>query len=134
MLIAENVEDVFGKIPAPSVISQYGNGAEGINNLLNMGVELLFAVATIIFIFMILFGALQWIMSGGEKEKLKAAQDRILHAVIGITLLALSFLILTVIGYILGIDGLKFYNISNPGPTKINWESGKRPPNTGFQP
>lgn len=116
-LLAQKVEDVFGTIQAPEVIKQYGGGAQGINRFINLGVEALFVAAAIIFSFMVFYSALQWIMSGGEKEKIAAAKGRLFNAIIGITLLALSFLIISVIGYILGVKDLQLVNIGGKLPS-----------------
>jgi hypothetical protein len=51
---------------------------------------------------MLLWGAFQWLVSGGEKEKLAAAQQRIVQAIIGFVLLGVSFAIIEVIGTFTG--------------------------------
>lgn len=99
---ADTVEEVFGKITPPPAVSQWGTGAEGISKFLNQAIILIYIVAGVIFVFMLLMGGLQWIMSGGDKEAINKARGRIVHAIIGIVLLSLVWLILKVLGQILG--------------------------------
>lgn len=111
-ILASNLDQVFGTVtPPPELNNLVGNGktgAEGINIFLATAIQLIYLLAAIFFIFMILMGAFQWITSGGEKENVAKARGRITHAIIGITLLALSFLMIAVIGQILGFNHL-FY-------------------------
>lgn len=96
------VEDIFGKIPAPSPVAALGEGGVGIGRFLSNLIELIFTAAGIVFIFMLLWGAFQWLISGGEKEKLAQAQQRIIHAIIGLVLIAISFAIISIIGTFTG--------------------------------
>lgn len=99
-------ERIFGKISPPPQVVNIGPGRVGISNLLNNTIALIYAGAGIIFVFMVVFSALQWITSGGDKEKYGAARSRLTHAIIGIILLALSFVIINLIG---SITGFKFF-------------------------
>jgi len=67
------------------------------------------------FIFQIIMGALNWISSGGEKTQLQGAQKKITNAVVGLTIIVGSLVIISVIGYMLGFDILNF-NIVNLVP------------------
>ena len=99
---AQTIDDVFGKVVAPSPIQALGSGSQGINNVLNKGVLLLFTVAAILAVFMVIISAFQWITSGGDKEAVGNARKRLTYAIIGIVLLALTFLILNLLGQFLG--------------------------------
>ncbi len=72
-------------------------------SILSNVIMIVFIVATLAVLFMLIFGALQWILSGGEKEKVSQARGRITNALIGFAILALAFLIVTVVGQLLGI-------------------------------
>ncbi|KKU89223.1 MAG: hypothetical protein UY18_C0002G0036 [Microgenomates group bacterium GW2011_GWF2_47_9] len=54
------------------------------------------------FIYMI-YGGFQWVMSGGEKDKIKEARDKITQAIIGLTVVAATWAIFLLIDYFLGI-------------------------------
>lgn len=67
-------------------------------------IALFFTVAAVAFVVMILWGATEWIFSGGDKEKLAAARKRIVTAVIGLVIMALAFVIIDIVGQVTGID------------------------------
>lgn len=102
------VHNAFGEITAPPELTPLTTkGATGgINLFLDNLVVLIFMVAAIIFVFMILWGAFEWLSSGGNKEKLESAQKRLTHAVIGIILFSVAFAILSLIGT---FTGFKFF-------------------------
>lgn len=55
---------------------------------------------------MFVWGAVDWILSGGDKEKIASARKRITTAIIGLVLLSLTFVVMVVVGQILGIGSL----------------------------
>jgi hypothetical protein len=55
---------------------------------------------------MIIWGAVDWIFSGGDKEKIAGARKRITQSIIGLVLLSSAFVIMLVLGQILGIGSL----------------------------
>lgn len=69
-------------------------------------IVILFTVGAIGFTFMILWGAVGWILSGGDKEKIAGARKRITTALVGLVLLSLTFVIMLVVGQILGLKPL----------------------------
>ncbi len=71
-----------------------------------------FALAAVIVTFYFLFGAVKLIMSGGNKEDVAQARAMITHAVIGILLLIMVFLILQYLPELLRLGG--GYKIVNP--------------------
>lgn len=101
--IPQAVSTVFGLIQPPEFIDQIGFGGEGINRILDVFVLLIFSVGTIIFLFMILVSAVQWISSGGDKEAIAGARKRVTNAVIGLILLAVAFMLLRIIGTVLNL-------------------------------
>lgn len=105
-LLAADIKDIFGTITPPSPIANFigsdKTGAGAISQFLSNLVNLIFSVAAIVLIFMILWGAFEWLTSGGDKEKLSSAQKRIINALIGILLFAVAFAIIAVIGQFTG--------------------------------
>lgn len=61
------------------------------------GIGLAFVVGTLIFLFVLIAGAIQWISSGGDKQALEGARSKITNALIGIVLLFAAFAIINVI-------------------------------------
>lgn len=85
--------------------------ATGIGTILSNILILIFTVAALAVLFMLIWGAFQWITSGGEKESVGKARGRIIAALIGLAVLAVAFLITRVAGQIVGIDPLNLRSI-----------------------
>lgn len=107
----QNTECVFGKIQAPSPIAGFldknPTGSGAISQFLSNFISLIYVAAAIVLIFMILWGAFDWMTSGGDKEKVAAAQRKIINAVIGILLFAIAFAIIRVLGTFTGFTFFK---------------------------
>ncbi len=86
-------------------------GSSILSSLVTNLISALFVIAAIAIVVMVLWGALEWIISGGNKDKLSSAQKRITTALIGAAVLALSFVILRVVGEILNFNILGPYTI-----------------------
>lgn len=97
-----NVESVFGKITPPQFIQNIGSGEKGISKIITTILNIIYTVSAIVFVFMVVWSAWQWITSGGEKDKVAAARQRLTYAIIGIVILAVSALVITIIGQIVG--------------------------------
>lgn len=61
-------------------------------------------VGALVFFFVLLVGAIQWMTSGGDKAAVEAARGRIANAVIGIVILFALFVILSVVGDFFGLS------------------------------
>ena len=62
------------------------------------------AIAMIIFL---VWGAMDWLMSEGDKEKITKARNKITHALVGLGLLVLSYAIVIFLKSVFGLDLLK---------------------------
>ena len=96
------VKDVFGKVAPPSEISRLGFGEKGISNVLQVIVRLIYIIGAIAFVILFLWSAVQLILSGGDKEKVGQARQRITWAIIGLALLAFAFVIFRILETVLG--------------------------------
>ncbi len=68
-----------------------------------------------VLIFLIIGGA-TWLTSGGDKTKVEAARNRIINALIGMTILFAVIAIVSFIGPAIGFDILKFDLPNNLNP------------------
>lgn len=75
-----------------------------LNTLLANVIRIVFVAAVFLVLFFLIAGAFSWITSSGDKEKVGSARNKIINALIGFAILALAFLILTIVSRILGID------------------------------
>ncbi|MDO8638581.1 MAG: hypothetical protein Q7R43_03325 [Candidatus Daviesbacteria bacterium] len=82
------------------------NPAVGIGVIINNVVKIVFAAASLLVLVFLIIGAFQWIVSGGDKEAVGKARQRITAALVGFAILALAFVILSVVGQILGTGSL----------------------------
>jgi len=79
--------------------------AEGaVESILKSVAAILFTIGAIGVLLFFLWGAVEWIFSGGDKEKVASARKRMTHAVIGLFLLSISYLILRVVSAVSGFD------------------------------
>ncbi len=109
--VKSEVSDVIGSIKPPEAVAKLGFGAEGLSNFFNTAIQLIYIVAGLLFVFMVIISALQWITSGGDKEAVAGARNRLTFAIIGIVVLALAFVIIRVLGQ---ITGFEFFVGQNP--------------------
>lgn len=98
------VEKVIGQITPPPQVQALGVGGAGIGRFLGNLIRIIFLFAGIVAIFMILISAFQMITSGGDKEAVAKARGRLTYAIIGLTLLALTFVIINVISRLTGFQ------------------------------
>lgn len=108
----KRVECVFGVItPPPAIQTLIGKdttGAQGISKFLSNFVVLIYSISAIVLLFMILWGAFDWMISEGDKEKLANAQKKIINAFIGILILAIAFAVIAVLGQ---FTGFQFFRV-----------------------
>jgi hypothetical protein len=77
---------------------------EFFNDLLPRLIGLSFVIGIVIFLFFMILGAIQWIISGGDKAALEGAKGKITNALIGIVILFSVFAILKIVEDFFGID------------------------------
>lgn len=60
-------------------------------------IGLSFVAGTVIFFFILIFGAIQWISSGGDKQGLEGARSKVTNAIIGLVILFSLWVVLGLI-------------------------------------
>lgn len=92
--------------------------AEGIvQTILVNVVSLFFAVGGIGVVVYFVWGAVDWIMSGGDKEKVSNARKKMTNAIIGLVLLSLSYVIISLVGQVVGFNPLGYLQLRGLGDT-----------------
>ena len=94
----------LGKIDPPDSIKEFGVGAEGIGNFFSNLIEVIYAISMVVLVFMLIWGAFDWITSEGDKEKVGKARNKIINAIIGVVILAAAFAIIQVLGVFTGFS------------------------------
>lgn len=103
-LLAATTQDLFGTIaPPPGSPGSTSDPIAGITKLFGVALQVILLIAALLLLTYLLWGALDWITSGGEKEKILKAQNKIVNAVIGMIFVIAVFTVFTLInGTILG--------------------------------
>lgn len=78
---------------------QVNSGALGFSiptfsDLLTFLIRFFFVIAGIAALIMMLWGALAWVTSGGEKEGVQAARDKIVAAIVGVLLIVVALAVI----------------------------------------
>lgn len=107
MKLAADIKGTFGTIEPPPEIPTNWRGEFGVNSLLGNIIGLFFAAGAIAFILMFVWGAVQMILSGGDKEAIAKARARITWSIVGIVLMSLSYFIFRLLE---AITGFKFFS------------------------
>lgn len=90
--------------PALSTNLQLLNGSGFFTRFFPMLITVFFVIGAVIFIFVFLLGAIQWINSGGDKAQVQSARDRVMQAVIGIFILLSLFAFVNMLEIFFGTD------------------------------
>lgn len=93
-ILNQNLQDIAQNQSAGSFFALF------LPRLVMMGLT----IGVLIFFFIMIVGAIQWISSGGDKNALEEAKHKITNAVIGIFILFSVFAILKVIENFFGIS------------------------------
>ena len=90
--------------PTLQEFTQSEGGSAFFSNFLPRLLTLAFIVGALIFFFMFISGAIQWISSGGDKQSLEGARGKITSAIVGLILLFAAYAIIRFLGSFLGVD------------------------------
>ncbi len=105
------VGSAFGTITPPLPIAAFigadPTGVGGISKFLSNLIALIYSIAAIVIIFMLVWGAFDWITSEGDKEKIASARNKIMSALIGFMLFGITFAIISVLGTFTGFTFFK---------------------------
>ncbi len=71
-----------------------------ITNFIQLG----FVVAAVVFFFMLLWGSIEYITAGGDKERTSSSTKRLTAAIVGLAILFSLYVILRLVKTIFGID------------------------------
>ena len=93
-----------GAIPG---IKAVGNPNATPGNLVSNVILILYAVGGMAVLLFIVWGAFDWITSGGDKEKVAGARKKITNSLIGLAILSLAAFIVSLFGQVVGIDPTK---------------------------
>ena len=95
-------------------INEPTSGVKDIGKFLSAAIQVAMIIAAILTFAFLVWGGIQWILSGGDKTQTQAARDRITMALVGLGIVAAAWALMKVIGYFFGVDVFQF-NIPTAG-------------------
>jgi|SRR3989339_640458 len=75
-----------------------------VGKLVSSLISTAFIVSGIAFFMFLVWGGMDWIMSGGDKGKIELAQKRITNAIVGLAIVATSYAVFKLVIYFFGLD------------------------------
>jgi UDP-N-acetylmuramyl pentapeptide phosphotransferase/UDP-N-acetylglucosamine-1-phosphate transferase len=95
-------DSITNPVLGPSLQSK--TGVDFFQDLIPRMVGLAFLVGVLVFFFIMITGAIQWITSGGDKAGIESARGKITNAIVGVVILLSLFALLKVIEDFFGIN------------------------------
>jgi hypothetical protein len=73
-------------------------------SIISGAIRLVLIVASLVFFFMLVWGGIQWMVSGGDKNAAEAARSKITNALIGLVIVFSAWAIMALIKNLFGVD------------------------------
>ena len=105
VVLAENIQ-----------ITKHQQGFTTIGDFISKVLTFAFLIAVLVVLVMLIWGAFEWITSGGDKEAVGKARSRIINALVGLAVLAVAFALTRVAAQFLGFPDLNNIPIPSPDP------------------
>ncbi|MBP7967088.1 hypothetical protein KAZ66_02330 [Candidatus Woesebacteria bacterium] len=86
-VLAATVDDVFGRVSPPPGSGWGANPISGIGTLVIFIIQMFLILGGLAALFYMLWGAFDWINSGGDPDSISKARLKITHAALGIVLM-----------------------------------------------
>jgi len=93
-----------------------------LGDFVSAAIQAVIVIAGLLTFAFLVWGGVEWLTSGGDKEKYEAARGRITAAVIGLVIVVAAWAIMNVIGSFLNID---MKGLEIPGIIKGGWSGGR---------
>lgn len=85
-----------------------GGGIDLVGEIFRNSYTIMLLITVVLSLIFIVYGAINWITSGGDKQKVESARKKVTFAVIGLIVAFMSFAIVALLGYFFDIDLLSF--------------------------
>ena len=86
------------------ILSRENPGSAFLQQLLPNLIGLGFIVGVVLFVFYLLWGAIGWIVSGGDKAAIESARGKVVNAVVGLIILFSIFAVIKLIEAFFGVN------------------------------
>lgn len=101
---------VVGNINPPPGVNKYAAGISGIVPFLNNIIKFLIVIAGIYVLFNIILAGFQFINAGGDPKNVEKAWNKIWQSVLGLIIVAGSFVLAAIFGYLVFGDATAILN------------------------
>ena len=95
-------------LPTPATGTSGNAGVTFLQKALPAVISLGFIVGVVVFFFMLIIGAIQWISSGGDKQALETAKGKVSSALIGLVILLAAFAMIQFLNTFFNVHLLQF--------------------------
>lgn len=109
-------------LAANIMVSPPPQGFKTLGNFVTNAITVTLGIALLIVLVMLIIGAYEWITSGGDKENVAKARNRIINALIGIAVLAVALALANLAAQ---FTGFNIFNIAIPSPDTAPPPSGQ---------
>lgn len=75
-----------------------------VSGIISGAISLVLIIVALVFFFILVFGGLRWVTSGGDEKKVGEARAQITNALIGLAIVFAAWAIMKLIGTVFGID------------------------------
>jgi hypothetical protein len=75
-----------------------------IPGIIGAAITFIFVIAVVIALFFLAWGAVRWILSGGDKAAVEAARGQIVASVVGLVILFFAFLVFNIVLFFFDVD------------------------------
>lgn len=89
--------------PTPIIIQGPLVGIESLSDIISVLMSFFYPFAGVILLFVCIWGGYDLLTSQGESEKLNSGRSKITSGIIGFILLAISYILARVLGFIFGV-------------------------------
>lgn len=109
--------DFFGQVTPPPGIEQYGDLSDfGLIKFANNLLKLLIVIGGLYTFINIIFAGFGYMSAGGDSKKISDATTKIWQSIIGLVIMAGSFVIAALVGWLLFKDATAILNPKIYGP------------------
>lgn len=104
-----------GILPYAETVAGEGGGGQAVANVFSALLGAIMLVAAVLVLLYLIWGAFEWITSGGDSGKTEKARSKITAAIIGIILMSSTIAIFMLIQNLLGVNLVRFSGINGGG-------------------
>lgn len=94
-----------------NTFSQTDQAPLTLQKIISSIIGVLTIVAILYFLFVLITGALSYISSGSDKNKVEEARNKISTGIVGLIIVISAIFLADLLGYLLGVNILEFYGL-----------------------